>query len=217
MTSLRSVMKRLISAKDFITVVSGLPRSGTSMMMSALRRGGMALQVDSIREPDMNNPKGYFEFERVKKLPVGDTEWLKSAEGKAVKIISALLEYLPETYPYRIVFMERDIDEILKSQKRMLARSGRDRGTSVSDENLHQYFLAHLEEVKLFLQKSDWLKVITVSYNDVLRNPESEFKRVAQFLDNVVDPALMVEVVDPDLYREKINESTAKSPHCKGE
>lgn len=175
------------------------------MMMSALRAGGMPLLVDGIREPDMNNPKGYFEFERVKKLPVGDTEWLISAEGKAVKIISALLEYLPETYPYRIVFMEREIDEILQSQKRMLSQSGKDRGAPVPDENLRQHFLAHLEEVKSFLHKSDALKVITISYNDVLRNPESEFKRVAQFLDNVVDPALMVEVVDPDLYREKIN------------
>lgn len=166
--------------------------------------------VDGIREPDANNPKGYFEFERVKKLPKGDSDWLKSAEGKVVKIISALLEYLPQAYHYRIIFMERDIDEILRSQKRMLARSSRDQGTSVSDENLRQYFQAHLEEVKSFLQKSDWLKVITVNYNDILHNPESEFKRVAQFLDNVVDPTLMVGVVDPDLYREKINGNSNK-------
>ena len=198
-------MKRLISAKDFITVVSGLPRSGTSMMMSALHAGGMVLQVDSIREPDMNNPKGYFEFERVKKLPVGDTEWLKSAEGKGVKIISALLVYLPDAYNYRIIFMNRNIDEILKSQKRMLARSGTNKGDAVSDEDMRHYFQAHLEDVQSLMDEREWLKVIHVSYNEVLQNPVGEFQRVAQFLEGKVDWSLMREVIDPALYREKFN------------
>jgi len=205
MTSLRSVMKRLLGGNTFITVVSGLPRSGTSMMMSALRAGGMPLLVDGIREADANNPKGYFEYERVKKLPVGDTEWLKSAEDKALKIISALLEYLPDANQYRVIFMERDIDEILKSQKRMLARSGTDQGVSVSDEDMRRHFQAHLEEVQSLLKAHDWLKVIYVSYNQVLQNPIGEFQRVAKFLEDRADPALMIEVVDPALYREKIN------------
>jgi hypothetical protein len=205
MTSLRSVLKKLVKHKPFITVVSGLPRSGTSMMMSALRSGGMSLLVDGIREADANNPKGYYEFERVKKLPLGDTEWLKSAEGKAVKIISALLEYLPDAYDYRVIFMERDIDEILRSQKRMLARSGTDQGATVSDEDMRRHFQAHLEEVQSLLTTRGWLKVIYVSYNQVLQNPIGEFQRVAKFLEDRADPALMTEVVDPALYREKIN------------
>lgn len=174
------------------------------MMMSALRAGGMPLLVDGIREADANNPKGYYEFERVKKLPVGDTEWLKSAEGKGVKIISALLEYLPDAYDFRVIFMERDIDEILKSQKRMLARSGTDQGVSVSDEDMRRHFQAHLEEVQSLLTTRGWLKVIYVSYNQVLQNPIGEFQRVAKFLEDRAVPALMTEVVDPALYREKI-------------
>lgn len=204
MTSLRSVLKKLVRRKPYVTVVSGLPRSGTSMMMSALRAGGMPLLVDGIREADANNPKGYYEYERVKKLPVGDTEWLKSAEGKGVKIISALLEYLPDAYDFRVIFMERDIDEILKSQKRMLARSGTDQGVSVSDEDMRRHFQAHLEEVQSLLTTRGWLKVIYVSYNQVLQNPIGEFQRVAKFLEDRAVPALMTEVVDPALYREKI-------------
>jgi len=175
------------------------------MMMSALRAGGMPLLLDGIREADANNPKGYFEYERVKKLPVGDTEWLKSAEDKAVKIISALLEHLSDAYDYRVIFMERDIDEILKSQKRMLARNGTDQGATVSDEDMRRHFQAYLEEVQSLLNERGWLKVIYVSYNQVLQNPIGEFQRVAKFLDGKVDPVLMMEVVDPTLYREKIN------------
>ncbi len=175
------------------------------MMMSALRSGGMSLLVDDIRKADANNPKGYYEFERVKKLPVGDTDWLKSAEGKAVKIISALLEYLPDEYNYRVIFMERKIDEILKSQKRMLARSGTNQGDTVSDEDMRRYFQAHLEEVQSLLEAREWLKVIYVSYNEILHNPFGEFQRVAQFLEDKVEPALMTGVVDSGLYREKIN------------
>jgi len=100
--------------------------------------------------------------------------------------------------------MERDIDEILKSQKRMLARSGTDQGVSVSDEDMRRHFQAHLEEVQSLLTTRGWLKVIYVSYNQVLQNPIGEFQRVAKFLEDRAVPALMTEVVDPALYREKI-------------
>ena len=104
------------------------------MMMSALQAGGMPLVVDEIRQADDNNPKGYYEFERVKKLPKGDTVWLAESPGKAVKIISALLEYLPKEYAYRIIFMERDLGEILASQQRMMVRSGKDSGFSDEEQ-----------------------------------------------------------------------------------
>lgn len=203
MTSLKSAIKRILSKKLFITVVSGLPRSGTSMMMSALNVGGMSLLVDGKREADGNNPKGYYEYEPVKKLPKGNIDWLPEAKGKAVKIISALLEFLPEDYPYRVIFMERDIEEILASQKRMLKRSGVVEEKPVSDEDMRNYFQAHLHQVKSILAEKDWLKVLFVSYNEVLREPEKEFQRVSEFLDNVVDPAAMTSVVDPELYRER--------------
>jgi hypothetical protein len=203
MTSLKSAIKRIFGNELFIIVVSGLPRSGTSMMMSALNVGGMSLLVDGKREADGNNPKGYYEYEPVKKLPRGNIDWLPEAKGKAVKIISALLEFLPEDYIYRVIFMERDIEEILASQKRMLKRSGVVEDKPVSDEDMRKYFQAHLHQVKSILAEKDWLKVLFVSYNEVLREPEKEFQRVSEFLDNVVDPAAMTSVVDPDLYRER--------------
>lgn len=203
MTSLKSVVKRILNKELYITVVSGLPRSGTSMMMSALKAGGMPLLVDGIREADGNNPKGYYEYEPVKKLAAGNVQWMNAAKGKVVKIISALLEFLPKNYPYRIIFMERDIEEILASQKRMLKRSGVVEEKPVSDDDMRKYFQAHLDQVKSFLAEKDWLKVLFVSYNQVLREPEKEFQRVAEFLDNVVDPPAMTSVVDPELYRER--------------
>ena len=203
MTSIKSALKRIFRESRFITVVSGLPRSGTSMMMSALKAGGMPLLVDGIREADKNNPKGYYEFEPVKKLPAGKVDWLGSAKGRAVKIISALLKYLPEGHQYRLIFMERDIEEILASQKRMLGRSGVVEEKPISDEDMRKSYQAHIKQVKSYLAERDWLQVSYVSYNQVLQDPEGEFQRIAKFLDNVVDPITMTNVVDPDLYRER--------------
>jgi len=203
MTSLKSVVKKIFGRESFITVVSGLPRSGTSMMMSALKAGGMPLLVDGLREADRNNPKGYYEYEPVKKLAKGSVNWLDFAKGRAVKIISALLEFLPKNYQIRTIFMERDIEEILASQKRMLNRSGVVEEHPVSDEEMQKSYQAHLKQVKSYLEENDWLKVIYVSYNQVLQDPDGEFQKVARFLDDIVDPSAMVSVVDPDLYRER--------------
>ena len=203
MTSLKSAIKRILGKELFITVVSGLPRSGTSMMMSALEAGGMPLLVDGIREADGNNPKGYFEYQPVKKLPKGSVDWLDTARGKAVKIISALLGYLPMGFQYRIIFMERDIGEILASQKRMLSRNGVVEEKPASDEDMQKSYQAHLKQVKSYLAENDWLYVLYVSYNQVLQDPEGEFTRVAEFLENAVNPSAMCRVVDPDLYRER--------------
>lgn len=203
MTSLRSFIKRLIAKNDFITVVSGLPRSGTSMMMSALQAGGMPLLIDHIRKADKNNPKGYFEFEPVKRLPKGDSDWLEDAQGKAVKIISSLLAYLPETFQYRIVFMERNLGEIMASQQHMLARNGKDQTQTISNEQIMDSYQEHLREISNWLQGKDWIDCLFVNYNDVLRQPEGAFGRVSAFLDRRVDPKSMVNVVDVSLYREK--------------
>ena len=196
-------MKKLIGSKDNITIVSGLPRSGTSMMMSALKAGGMPLLTDEIRGADPNNPKGYYEFERVKKLPKGDVAWLNSARGKAVKVISALLEYLPPDYHYQVIFMERNLEEILASQHRMLVRTGKEQQHPVADETIRQSYQNHLSEVKFYLEDKDWIETLYVSYNQILQQPLEGFKGVAVFLDGRVDPAAMAKVVDPSLYREK--------------
>jgi len=203
MTSIRSFIRDLISPSKFITVVSGLPRSGTSMMMSALEKGGMGLVVDHIRTADANNPRGYYEFERVKKLPEGDVDWLVSANGKAVKIISALLTYLPEDYHYRVIFMERDLEEILASQNRMLERNSIIQQSPLSEDELARSFDVHLSEVKYWLETQDLIQTLYVSYNRVLCQPKVEFGLIAKFLDGKVDPDSMAQVVDPSLHREK--------------
>lgn len=173
------------------------------MMMSAIKAGGMPLVVDEIRQADDNNPKGYYEFERVKKLPKGDTGWLETAQGKAVKIISALLEYLPEEYNYRVIFMERDLGEILASQQRMMIRNGKDHNFSDEDNQLYQSFFDHLAVINRWLDGRKGIQTLYVSYNDILSDPIAQFQIVADFLDGKVDPAAMAKVVDPALYREK--------------
>lgn len=203
MTSIRAFVKKLVGDNNFITIVSGLPRSGTSMMMSALQAGGMPLVVDRVRAADANNPKGYYEFERVKQLPKGDARWLKDARGKAVKVISALLTFLPPEYEYRVIFMERDLDEIMASQQRMLARSGKPDPSDHDNAVVRESSRQHLEEIQTWLSAQDWIQTHTVSYNDILRFPEARFAEVADFLNNRVEPQAMASVVDPQLYREK--------------
>ena len=205
MTSIRNYLNKLFTKEDFITVVSGLPRSGTSMMMSALQAGGMPLVVDDIRQADPSNPKGYYEFERVKKLPKGDTAWLATSPGKAVKIISALLEYLPKGYSYRVIFMQRDLNEVMASQQRMMIRNGKEPGQSSAEEELSQSYAEHLAEVTRWLDGREDIQTLIVSYNDVLSDPTEQFQRLASFLDQKVDAAAMAKVVDPQLYREKSN------------
>ena len=173
------------------------------MMMSALKAGGMPLLVDHIREADANNPKGYYEFERVKQLPKGDTAWLRSAQGKAVKIISALLEYLPQKYSYKVIFMERDLDEILASQSRMLERNGKAQDHSVSQDEIRQSYQDHLQKISAFLAEGDWFQTLYVSYNNILQQPELAFQEVENFLGRGLDLEKMIRVVDPKLYREK--------------
>src|ERR1043165_1737839 len=119
-------MVMMFNKRKPITVVSGLPRSGTSMMMKMLEAGGMSLLVDNLRTADDDNPAGYYEFEPVKKLSQGDFDWLEEAQGKAVKVIAALLADLPSAYTYQIIFMRRDMFEILASQNKMLLNRGED-------------------------------------------------------------------------------------------
>ena len=173
------------------------------MMMSALAAGGMQLLDDGERQADENNPKGYYEFERVKQLPKGDIGWLKLARGKAVKVISGLLEYLPDHFAYRIIFMERDIDELLDSQKRMLGRKGIESQQPVSEDEIRHAYQAHLRGVHAWLADQGNIKTLLVSYNEAMANPYDVFHRIADFLEGRVDPRAMTTVVDPRLYREK--------------
>lgn len=187
-----------------ITVVSGLPRSGTSMMMKMLEAGGIPPLTDEIREADADNPKGYFEFERVKKLDKGDDDWLARAEGKAVKVISALLQHLPPGYDYRVIFMERHMSEILASQRKMLVRRGE--ADEMEDEKMSDLFEKHLQQVKGWLAQQENVSVLYVHYSEALADARSQAERVKRFLGADLDVDKMAGAVDPNLYRNRRNE-----------
>lgn len=195
-----SFLSRLFEKE--LVVVSGLPRSGTSMMMKMLEAGGIPPLQDNIRTADEDNPKGYYEFERVKKLP-NDTAWMPEAVGKAVKIIALLLTKLPlKGYRYKVLFMRRDIEEIMKSQKQMLIRRG-ESPDKISDEEMITTYNRHLSEVLSFLEANSCFTVFFVNYNDLMRDPEDWVPRIAAFLGKEIDIEAMKAVVDPNLYRNR--------------
>jgi hypothetical protein len=190
------------TSESIVTVVSGLPRSGTSMMMKMLEAGGIPPLTDEIREADKDNPKGYYEFERVKKLDEGDTAWLEGAQGKSVKVISALLKHLPEGYTYKMIFMQRTMEEILASQRQMLIRRG-EPTDAVSDEELMDLFSKHLAQIQAWIDEQPNVDVLYVSYNETMENPRDQANRVNHFLGDGLDVEKMVAVVDQALYRQR--------------
>ncbi len=196
-------LKKLFAKRQSpVIIVSGLPRSGTSMMMRMLEKGGLSLLVDGIRTPNDDNPKGYYEFERVKKLPEGDIGWLPDAPGKGVKIIAALLEHLPDAYTYRVLFMRRKMDEILASQRRMLERRGEDPDT-IDDAEMARLFEAHVAQVHKWMDQQPHVTYLDVDYNEVLADPVPCLAQVDDFLALSLDLAAMAAVVDPTLYRQR--------------
>lgn len=216
-----------------ITIVSGLPRSGTSMMMRILEAGGMPVLVDHARVADVDNPNGYYEFEPVK-TTCDDASWLRQAEGRAVKVVYKLLYDLPADRPYRVVFMQRALKEIVTSQNRMLARlgscdshsgfsrecggpapAGRDRAQSVAagvppadfpvsgEHALVETFATEVAAVKDWLRRQPNFEVLYVNYNQLVAGPRDPVARLNAFLGGHWDEAAMRRVVDPTLYRER--------------
>ena len=190
-------------AKDVITIVSGLPRSGTSLMMQILEAGGLPILKDDLREADADNPKGYYEFERVKQV-AQDQAWLQDARGKAVKMVSALLLDLPllGSYTYRVIFMRRKMEEILASQKTMLERSGKPTD-AIGDEKMAALFRKHLRQVDKWMSEQPQVQVLYVSYNELMADPIQEIERISQFLGNELDAKKMASVIDRTLYRQR--------------
>ncbi len=188
--------------KQVVTVVSGLPRSGTSMMMKMLEAGGLPILTDNLREADSDNPKGYYEFERVKKVNKGDQEWLEDAQGKVVKIISELLKYLPPKYQYRVLFINRNMEEILASHKKMLENRGVD-PDGISDEKMGRLFKIHLDNVQDWLKAQPNFSLLYVDYNQMLANPTQHIQEINRFLGNTLDEEKMTYAVDPNLYRNR--------------
>jgi hypothetical protein len=185
---------------DVITIVSGLPRSGTSMMMRMLEAGGMDVAVDNIREADEDNPKGYYELEKVKDIK-NDYSWLDNVQGKVVKMVSMLLYELPSTRDYNIIFMQRDIGEILASQRTMLQRKGN--RSDINDEEMGKLFNRHLEEIENWLAGQKNMRVFYINYKNVIEDPRNIAQVINHFLNETLNIEKMVETVDRSLYRQR--------------
>ena len=172
------------------------------MLMKMLEAGGIAPLTDSIRTADDDNPKGYYEFERVKAMDKGDTAWVADAQGKAVKVISALLKYLPADYQYQVIYIRRNMPEILASQRKMLIRRGED-PDKMDDEQMAALFAKHVAQVEQWLQEQPNISVLYVHYSDILSDPQPQIMRINEFLGGQLDTGQMASVVDPDLYRNR--------------
>ena len=190
------------SLNQIVTIVSGLPRSGTSMMMKMLEAGGLPPLTDNLRTADEDNPKGYYEFERVKQLPKGDVAWLPDALGKVVKVIAALLPSLPGGYQYRVVFMQRAMPEVLASQRQMLIRRGED-PDKIPDDVIARLFEKHLKQVNDWVSQQPNVARLDVNYNEMLKNPRPFIEQINAFLGDRLDAVRMAAVVDPSLHRQR--------------
>lgn len=184
-----------------VILVSGLPRSGTSMMMRALEAGGIPPLTDGRRKPDPDNPRGYYEYEPIKRVR-HDASWLGDARGKAVKAIYMLLYDLPAEYRYRVIFMTRRLDEVIASQDAMLKRSGQE-GAAMDAGAVRRIFTAHLDKVKDWLARQPNFEVLYVHYNALIDQPDAWLQRVNTFLGGGLDVPAMVGVVEPALYRQR--------------
>ena len=185
-----------------IVVVSGLPRSGTSMMMQMLEAGGVEPMTDGIRTADESNPKGYYELERVKDLEEGvDELWLRSARGRAVKIIAFLMRHLPETFNYKVILMHRRLDEVLASQTKMLASLGET--TETEDPRMRKLFADSLARTKSRLAYRPCFEVHHVKYHAVIEDGRKHANELNRFLGGRLDTEAMAAVVNPELYRNR--------------
>jgi hypothetical protein len=184
-----------------ITIVSGLPRSGTSLMMQMLVAGGMPALSDGERRADTDNPRGYLEWERIKQLP-NDPGCIAEGEGKVVKVISRLLLSLPAGHEYRIIFMQRPLPEVLASQDQMLRRRGTYK-EGADPATISAAFEKHLREVYAWLDAKPYVKALRLPYHEVLSHPKDVAQQLTQFLEIPLDVEAMIQQVDASLYRNR--------------
>jgi tetratricopeptide (TPR) repeat protein len=197
---------RSVDPTQVITVVSGLPRTGTSLMMQMLAAGGLDLLSDGEREADEDNPRGYYELEKVKALRA-DASWLGDARGKVIKVIAQLLPHLPRDFHYQVIFMQRDLHEVLTSQAQMLERRGAS-GAALDQRRLAAAFEGQLERVRKHLVHRE-VPTHLVHYRDAVSNPLGVAEDLVGFCGQPLDLDAMAEVVDPALYRQRRGENSA--------
>ena len=183
-----------------ITVVSGLPRSGTSLMMQILEANGFEILTDNIRETDESNPKGYYEYEKVKSL-MRDNFWLSEADGKAVKVIAQLIPYLPNNYEYKVIFMNRDMDEILSSQEKMLKRL--ESNKRISTDLLKKSFTSSVNKAKQFMELSKNITFAEVEFSSLFTEAGTQISEINKRLGFQLSSSICEQRIDQNLYREK--------------
>ncbi|TVZ58783.1 sulfotransferase domain-containing protein [Flavobacteriaceae bacterium MAR_2010_105] len=183
--------------KDQIVIVSGLPRSGTSLMMQMLHKGGVEVLTDDKRSADVSNPKGYFEYEPVMAIHK-DNSWLELAQNKSIKIVAPLLKFLDPKYRYKVIFMKRDLGEIVKSQQKMIGKN-----TDALPIHLFEAFQKQLNHVETWKNKEPGVELIYVDYVDVINNPDNTAQKISNFIGLGLDVTEMTKCVDKSLYRTK--------------
>ncbi|MEW6403832.1 MAG: sulfotransferase family protein [Chloroflexota bacterium] len=171
-------------------------------MMNMLAAGGLEVLTDRLRTPDDDNPVGYFELEDVKKLIHGEHSWLARSNGKAVKVISTLLPYLPDGYHYRIIFMRREIGEVLASQRKMLINRG-ENPDKVSDDQMAEMFEKNLQQTEHWINSQSHAARININYRQLMDNPRPLVAEINTFLGGGLDEDKMLGVIDPSLYRQR--------------
>lgn len=183
-----------------ITVVSGLPRSGTSLLMQMLAAGGLQVLADEARPADADNPRGYLEYEAVKRTAT-DASWVPLARGKAVKVVHLLLAHLPARFEYDVILARRRIEEVLASQRRMLERQGL--APALGDEPLARVFVAQLAEAERQVSARSDVRLLAVDYADAIADALGVACRIAAFCRAPLDPEAMARAVDPTLHRQR--------------
>jgi len=201
MANMKPNTRRTKVNRKVITIVSGLPRSGTSLMMQMLEAGGMPIVTDNVRKADDDNPRGYYEFEKVKTIK-NDSSWLPSCYDKAVKMVSELLYHLPSDHTYQVIFMKREMKELLASQGVMLKRLGR-KGSNLDEEKMARSFEKHLQNMEKWLSTQSHFEVLYLTYNDIVRDPLTCTQLVNHFLGGSLHEQKMAQVVESSLYRQR--------------
>jgi hypothetical protein len=184
-----------------ITIVSGLPRSGTSMMMQMLEAGGVPILMDTLRPADEHNLRGYYELQKVKALKK-DNSWVADAEGKALKVVSLLLYDLPSHLEYKVLFMRRDLEEVLRSQEKMLSGLGAPAGAA--REAMRTHFVRHLQQLEEWLKKQAHIQVLDCPFKNLVERPADTIEEIAKFLGRELNRNAMAAIADPALHRQKI-------------
>lgn len=190
--------------RPYITVVSGLPRSGTSLMMQMIHAGGIPAVTDELRTPDTDNPRGYYEFEKVKQVK-NDKTWLPGARGRVVKMVHLLLLDLPPEFTYRVVFMRRNLEEVLKSQSVMLERQGK-KGAALPPQTLMKMYQDQIDKVLCWMGERPNFQFVEINYNELVKQPQDAAERLSAFLSeggSALNIEQMVGAVDPSLYRNR--------------